>query len=186
VPGLERRRSGAEDHGAPRELRAVNRGVARRISQALLLLEGSVVLLIDDDKAQLGHRREHREARSQNDAGLAARGAEPCARARDVFQCAVHERKPRVRERGAKACFELRRKTDLGNEDERLKAALQDARGEVKVDLGLAAARHAVQQECAKAALSALDDGGLRASERMVRNETRAECLRRLLERFSR
>src|SRR5207248_1292227 len=52
VPALERRRGAAEDHRAARELRAIDRSVARRIAQAFLLLEGAVVLLVDDDERE--------------------------------------------------------------------------------------------------------------------------------------
>src|SRR5262249_50739332 len=49
VPGLERRRGGPEDRWTSGEPRPVDRGVARRVAQALLLLERRVVLFVDDD-----------------------------------------------------------------------------------------------------------------------------------------
>src|ERR1043165_3531379 len=49
VPGLERRRGGPEDHRTSGEARPVDRGVACRVAQALLLLERRAVLFVADD-----------------------------------------------------------------------------------------------------------------------------------------
>src|SRR5581483_6631936 len=48
LPALERGRRAAEDHRAAGELRAVDGGVAPGVAQPFLLLEGGVVLLVDD------------------------------------------------------------------------------------------------------------------------------------------
>jgi hypothetical protein len=92
VPGLERRRRGAEDDRAGGELRPIDGRVARRVAQPLLLLERGVVLLVDDDQGEPGERRQHGEPRADHDAGFAARRLEPRRGARDVLQAAVQER----------------------------------------------------------------------------------------------
>ena len=67
----------------------------------------------------------------------------------------------RLGESFAKPRFELRRQADLGNENERLHAALQGLCYEVQVDLGLAAAGHSMEQEGVEAVGDALHDASL-------------------------
>jgi len=50
------------------------------------------VLFVDDDQPQRRQRREQRQAGAEHDRGLAARGLEPGAGARDVFEAAVQHR----------------------------------------------------------------------------------------------
>jgi hypothetical protein len=57
----------------------------------------------------------------------------------------------RAREAVADLGLELRREADLGHQEERLAALAQDFGDEVQVDLGLAAAGHAVKQDRAEA-----------------------------------
>ena len=73
LQGLERGRRRAEHDGHAGALRAQDGEVARRIAEAaLVLLERRVVFLVDDDDAEIGDRREHRRARAEHDARLAA------------------------------------------------------------------------------------------------------------------
>ena len=189
VPGLKRRRCATEDRRAAGELRAVHRDVSRRVAQALLLLERAVVLLVDHDERQSRQRREHREARAEHDACVAARGIQPGAGARHVLQAAVQERDPRLGEGVAKDRLELGREADFRYQDERLGASRKSSGNEVQVHLGLSAAGHPVQQERAEAANHArhpIQGARLSRVERMVRNEARRRRRRGALERFAR
>ena len=69
--GLERRRGRAEHRDRRRAVRAEDRHVARVVAHALLLLERGVVLFVDDDEAEIAHRREERGARADRDVDLA-------------------------------------------------------------------------------------------------------------------
>ena len=129
---------------------APHRQIARRIAQAVLLLVGRVVLLVHHDQAQLAQRREHRHARAQQHARLAALGAGPGLQAFAIGQAAMHHRQAirpdqRLQTRAQRA-FQLRRQIDFGHHQQYLASCRQDLLGRPQVDLGLAAARHTVQQ----------------------------------------
>ena len=90
--GFQRRRRGGEQHGNPLERRPDDRHVPGVIDHAVFLLEALVVLLVDDDQAQFGHRQHERGARADHDPGprrsprrarsaAAGRGSGPNARA---------------------------------------------------------------------------------------------------------
>ena len=147
LPGFERRRRRAEHHRAAGQLGAHHRGVASGIAQPLLLLERGVVLFVHHHESEPGQRRKDREARAEHEAGFAARRGKPGRRARHVLQCAVQQRDARFRESGLKARLELRGEADLGNQHQRLAAALQHACDESQVHLGFAASGHTVKQE---------------------------------------
>ncbi len=72
-------------------------------------------------------------------------GAAPGREALAVAQARMHDRQRRL-EPCAKPRNELRRERDLGHEHQRLLAALQDGGDRPQVDLGLAAAGHAIEQ----------------------------------------
>ena len=50
MKGFQRRGGGAEDDGDVALLGAKDRDIARRVAQAFLLFEGSVVFLVHDDQ----------------------------------------------------------------------------------------------------------------------------------------
>ncbi len=77
VKAFKAGRSGAQHH---RNLLAVGAGDAQvpgRVAEAILLLEGAVVLLIDDQNAGAGQRREDGGAGTDDNACLAIGGLQP-------------------------------------------------------------------------------------------------------------
>ncbi len=119
---------------------------ARVVARVALVLVGRVVLLVDDDQPEPLDRREHRRARADAHARLAAAQAQPLVEA-----LAVAERRVQDRDGVAEALDEprhdLRRQRDLGHEHDRALAALQRRTHGAQVDLGLARAGDAVQQQ---------------------------------------
>ncbi len=104
------------------------------------------MLLVDDDDAQLAERHEDREARAQDDACGPGLGAQPRGGALALAELAVRDGHRDAGEAAAHACLELRREADLGHQEKRLAAAGENLVDEAQIDLGLAAARHAVQE----------------------------------------
>ena len=79
----------------PRPLsRATAGDVARVVAGIGLLLVRGVVLLVDDDQAQAGHRRKHRRARADADARLAAAQPLPLVAALALAEGRVEDRDP--------------------------------------------------------------------------------------------
>ena len=62
-----------QQHGNAGEVAPEHRHVAGLIGDAILLLIGLLMLLIDDDEAEIGEGQEQRRARPDHDAGLARR-----------------------------------------------------------------------------------------------------------------
>jgi hypothetical protein len=65
--GLQRRRRGPQHDGDVTLPGAHDGEIARRIAKSLGLLERGIVLLVDDDDPQRGHRREYGEPGSEDD-----------------------------------------------------------------------------------------------------------------------
>ena len=147
---------------AGQQQRALERGAplghhARVVARIALLLVGGVVLLVDHDQAEVVERSEHRRARADADARLAAAHAPPLVVALARGELRVHDRHG-VAEALDEAARGLRRERDLGHEHDRRAAALQRRGHRAQVDLGLAAAGHAVQQQRRARPLHARDD----------------------------
>ena len=104
------------------------------------------MLLVDDDQAEVGHRGEDRRAGPDADIGLAGAQPPPLVVALPGPQRRVKDRDP-VAEPGAEPGDGLRREPDLGNQDDRPPPPLQGRLGGGQVDLGLAGAGDAVQQQ---------------------------------------
>ena len=133
--------------GHLRALRAQDGEVARRVAKAaFVLLERGVVFLVDDDHAEIGHRREHRRARAEHDARLARDALPPGGEALGVGERGMQHR-DRHGETFAEARHELRREPDFRHQHQRAPAAAQRVLHRVQIDLGLAAAGDAIQQE---------------------------------------
>jgi hypothetical protein len=143
-------------------LRAQDGEIARRIPEpAFVLLERGVVFLVDDDDAELRHRREHRGACAQNHTRLARQALPPRGQTFVVRETGVQDADG-YGEPLAEAPDELWRQPDLGHEHQRAAARAQRVLDAVQVDLGLAAAGDAVEQERREAAVCLVDrrDGG--------------------------
>ena len=147
---LHRRRRRTEDDQRAGALAANDRDVAPVVARTLVLLVRTVVLLVDDDQADAIERREHRRPRADDDVHVAAADALPLIVTLAVGESAVLDRdavaKGVAEERG-----DRRRQRDFRDErsaSRRPRGA--DARQRAQIDLGLAAARDAVQQRDAK------------------------------------
>ena len=125
---------------------AKNRNITRRIAHAVLLLERGVVLLIDHDQAQAGHRREDREPGTEHDARLAGKGGSPVALARRFGQFAVQRDNAGFGETRPDPAFQLRRQVDFRHQQQHLLAFSQRPLDQAQINLGLAATSHAMQQ----------------------------------------
>ena len=141
-----RRRRAAQQDGAG-ALGAALGHPPRVVARVALMLVGGVVLLVDDHEAEVGHRREHGRARPDADARL-ARGAGAAtrhgARRRPVPECSTATV---VAEARLEARDDLRGQRDLRHEHDGPAAALQRRGRGAQVDLGLARAGDALQEE---------------------------------------
>ena len=122
-----------------------------------LLLVGGVVLLVHDDEPEVGHRGEDGRAGADDDPRL----PRPDALAL-VAPLGLGQRGVQHRDALAEACREaaqrLRRQGDLRHEHDRPAAAPERRRAGLEVDLGLAAARRAVQEDVAAGPVERRDD----------------------------
>ncbi len=146
LPGLERRRRRAEDDEDALAPAAPDRQVARRVARAFLLLVRGVVLLVDDDDAEPRQRREHREARAEDEVGQAELCRQPAAQPLRRRQPAVQGDDAPAGEAAREAVDQLRRQVDLGDQHEGLAPGRERQAGGAQVDLGLAAAGDAVEE----------------------------------------
>ena len=145
-----RRRAADEQHGVvvgrtlPGDAAGVVAGVA-------LVLVGGVVLLVDHHEAEVGDRREDRRARADADLRLARAQPVPLVAALARRELGVQDRDG-VPEAVDEARDDLRRQRDLGHEHDRTASLGERRRGGLQVDLGLARARDAVQQQAGRIA----------------------------------
>ncbi len=158
---LQRRRGRTQHHRHAQRARADDREIARVVAPAVLLLVRAVVFLVDDDQSRMCQWGEYRRARAEHHRRLAARGGEPGLRA-----CAIGQARMQHRDRHAEALavatHGLRCETDFRHQHQGLPTA-RDARADrAEIDLGLAGAGDAVEQEGGVAACRGIDrgDGG--------------------------
>ena len=148
--GLERRRGGAEHQRHAELPGAPHRQVPGRVAEAVLLLVAGVVLLVDDDQPRPWQRREDGRAGADDDLGGAVPRGGPGAQPLALGEPGVQHRH-RHREPAAEAVQQLRRQADLRHQHQALLAGIQAFPDAAQVDLGLAAAGDAVEQEAAEA-----------------------------------
>ena len=162
---LRRRRRRAEHHRASAEPPERHREIARVIADALFLLVGRVVLLIDDDQAGVVQRCEDRRARTDHHA-RSRRSARPSSPSSARRRSARYGASPAsVPKRCAKRPHDLIGQRDFRHQHDHASLGRQRLGGEPQVDLGLAASRHAPQQKSLEAPLADRrrdlgDDGG--------------------------
>ena len=159
VPGLQRRRGRPQDHLGSLLAPAPDGQVARRIAGAFLLLVAGVVLLVHHDQLQARQAGEHGHARAQDDARRAGMRREPAFQALRIGHAAVQAdhaaRAVAAGEARLEALLQLRREVDLGHHHQRLRGGVgrQHALHGMQIDLGLAAAGAAVEEEGARLGL---------------------------------
>ena len=152
VPAFQGGCGRAQHHPGALQLRPVYRQVARRIACPLLAFVTRVVLLINHDQLQAGHRGKNRHARAQHNARRPAVGRQPAVQPLRRCHAAVHGHQGLLaepgRKAGTKAGFELGREVDLGHHHQRLRLrrAGQQPLHQLQVDLGFTAAGGAKQQ----------------------------------------
>ena len=135
------------------------------------MLVRGVVLLVDDDEAEVGERREDGGARADDDARLAAHDPSPLVPALARTEAAVQHRDA-ASEAALHAVEELVRERDLGDEEQHRPAARPRLRRRLQVDFRLAASGDAVEEKHLKAAAAGdrLDGDLLIACERQRRS----------------
>ena len=126
--------------------RAHHGHVAGVIGDAILLLVGAVVLLIDDDEAELRKGQEQRRARADNDLRLARSDGAPDARARLRALTPECHSTGGAPKRAAKRATKGAVSAISGISTRVWRPASSAAAMASKIDLGLAGAGHAFQQ----------------------------------------
>ena len=144
-PRFERRRGRAQDQRNAFQLGPLPGDFAGVIPRRRLLLESRLVLLVDHDQAEMRRGSEDRAARADHDLHAAGGDLLPVPVPFGIAQVAVQDG-DRF-EPFAKAADRLRREADLGNEHDRLPSVTHHFADRLDVDLGLAAAGDAVQQD---------------------------------------
>jgi hypothetical protein len=118
------------------------------------------VFLVDDNKPEFGHRRKHGRAGTDDELRGSVASSSPRDKPLDIGQARVQnggidaQAIPEPRD-------ELRRQPDLGYENEHLPAGSNDVGHDAQVNLGLAAAGDAVEQERGETGLLANGVDGL-------------------------
>ena len=157
VESLQRGRGRAQHdrHGAL--MGAPDGDIARRVAQSLLLLEGGVMLLVDDDQAEPRQRRKHRQARAENDVGATFESLyDP--RPRRIGHAAVRRDHPGAGKRAATRPSSCGVSAISGTSISACLPCARSARSGAD-HFGLAAAGDAMQQGCVTAKLAARSDG---------------------------
>ena len=124
------------------------------------------MLLVDADEPETRERGEDRRARPDHDRRGAGRDALPL-----VAPLGLGQRRVQHGDAVAEACSEaadrLRRERDLGDEDDHASPLPQRGLRRLEVDLGLAAAGRAVEQETTALAFESLGQPGQRLELRL-------------------
>ena len=144
--GLNRRCGAAEDErgaGLSRHLLGHGAGV---ISGSSILLVSSVMLLVKDDQADVRRWGKEGRARPDHDWAVTSRDLLPGGVTLGVGHAGVEDGHP-VPEASSEARRHLGRKRNLRRQDQRRPTAAQAPGGCPQVDLGLAAAGDAIEQE---------------------------------------
>ena len=145
VQALQRRRGGAKQHRYTSTFRQHNRQVARGVAHAVLLFEGAVVLLVDQNHPEARQRGKDRGAGADDDIRHTAGSGEPGAGALAIGEARVQSGNAKIREARRNPPQGLRREADLRHQQQRLVTFAQGALHQAQVNFGLAAARGALQ-----------------------------------------
>ena len=157
LPTLGPRRRTPVDRDGSLERSALRGDGAGVVARVGLLLVGRVVLLVDADQAEVRHRREDGGARADDDGCFARDDAFALVAALRVGEARVQDGDP-VAEAGLEATQRLGRQRDLRDEHDRALAALERGSARLQVDLGLAAAGRAGEQQVRAGTVDRLHD----------------------------
>ena len=142
------------------------------IAHVVLLLVRRILFLVDDDESQRRQRRKHGQPRPEHELRRARRGGQPLGAAFAAPKSTVQRRDAQAGRCRVYASEELRRQVDLGHQHQYLATLREHSRRGRQIDVGLAAAGHAMQQErreCSIGARDGFDGGGLRVVQRVRR-----------------
>ena len=142
---LDRGRGRAQHDGATAERAPHHSHVARLIGDALLLLVALVVLLIDNDEAEIGEGQEQGRARADHELRLVLGNRPPDAAAKRRRHAGMPFGWTRAEPLLATG-DELTGQRDLGHQHKHLLAAGERRGDRLEIDFGLARAGHAVEQ----------------------------------------
>ncbi len=145
MPALERRRGRTQDQRNPFGLRAGNRHVAGVIAGDALLLERRFVLLVQHDQPKVRRGGEDRAAGADHHRHGPLGDSLPVPVPLGVAEVAVKDR--HCTESLAESFDRLRRETDFRHQHDRLPTEMDHLLNGLDVDLGLAAASHAVDED---------------------------------------
>ncbi len=144
-PTLQRRRRRTQHQRRPLRRGAGGGHVAGVIPRGRLLLERALVLLVQDDQAQVRRWGEDRAAGPDHHRRPARGDPLPVPMPLGVAQMAVQDR--HLAETQTKPLDRLRREADLRHQDNRLPPVADHFGDRLNIDLGLAAAGHAVDED---------------------------------------
>ncbi len=150
-PRLDRGRGGGEHDRRLLEPRAHDAHVAGVVDDAVLLLVGALVLLVDDDQAEIGEGQKQRRARPDDRPRLPARDRAPGPLPLALGQARVPFRRPRAEPR-REPVEELGGQRDFRQQHERLPPLPQRLGDRLEIDLRLARAGDAFEQRRGKGA----------------------------------
>ena len=170
VARFDRGRGRAEDHPRLGEFGAHHRHVAGVVVDPVRLLEGAVVLLVEDDQPELVERQEQRRARPDHGAHRAVIDAAPGAGALRRRHVRMPLGRPRA-EAAGEAVEEGMGERDLGQQHHRLPPGAQRIGHGLEEHFGLAAAGDAIEQRHAEA--RGIDLADLRQRQRLLGAERR-------------
>jgi hypothetical protein len=162
VEGFQRGSGGDQHRGGGAEAGADHGHVACVVDDAFLLLEGGLVLFVDDDETEVGKGQEQRGAGADDDGGGAFGDGTPGGAAGARCEVGVPDSGGDA-EAALEALQPLGGEGDLREHDERLAALAEGFRDGFQVGLGLAGAGYSVEQgdaECARGDGGAEDSGG--------------------------
>ena len=151
--GLQRGRCGRQHDRRFFEPRAHDRHVARVVDDAVLLFVGALVLLVDDDEAEVRERQKQRRARADDDARLSACRRRPGSFTLALGQPGMPFGRPGAETRG-KPVEKLRGQRDFRQQHESLAPLPQDFGDGLEINLRLARSRHAFEQGRRERAIS--------------------------------
>ena len=154
---LDARRGRAQHERGAGARRPPARHRARVVARVVVLLVRGVVLFVDDDQPQVAEGREHRRAGAEHEARAPLGGGAPGRQALAGREAGVEHGDPLAREARREARDRLAGEADLGHQHEDAVPGAQHGLGGAQVDLGLAAAGDAVQQDRLAAAAGGED-----------------------------
>ena len=164
VECLGRRRGRTQHERAAIAARHLGRHLARMVARAGPLLVARLVLLIDDDEAQVAERAKEGRTGTHDHAGRTAGDHVPLIQALASREARVEDR-DRLAKARAEAADSLGRQRDLGHEHAGRTAGRQHALNRREVDLGFAGTGDAINEHHVTVGIQA---GALNLRERLL------------------